>query len=422
MSSLAPALAGAFAPAENDAAPAQSSDARRPELGLDWFTFFLADIQAGFGPFVAVYLTTQSWTQVDIGLVLTVGGLVALAGQVPGGALVDAMRSARLLAAGAIVAISASAIALALWPTVFSVVLGSRLVHAAGSCVLGPAIAAMSLGLVGHARFGERLGRNARFASIGGGVGAAAMGACGYYLTNQSVFLLTGLLALPALLALVFIRSSRAMVVEAERAATPKASAAGWWAVLTNRHLLIFAACIVLFQLANAAMLPVMASILTMKSASTAPAIIAVCSVVPQLVVAGFAPWVGRQAERRGRRPLLLVCFAALALRGALFALARDPAAVVVVQALDGVSAAIIGVLFPLIIADVMRGSGRFNLALGVVGSAVGIGAAISTLLAGFLFDHFGAAATFLSLGGVAGLGLLLVLGLMPETRARAGA
>jgi hypothetical protein len=123
----------------------------------------------------------------------------------PGGALVDAMRSARLLAGIAISAICLSALALAIWP-VFPVVMGSRVVQAAASCVLGPVIAAISLGLVGHAALGARLGRNARFSSIGNGVTAAAMGLCGYLVSNQAVFFLTALLIAPAMLALARIR------------------------------------------------------------------------------------------------------------------------------------------------------------------------------------------------------------------------
>ena len=132
----------------------------RPRVlrGLDWFTFFVADVQTGFGPFIAVYLTANKWTQVNIGLVLTIGGLVALAGQIPGGALVDAARSERRIAAVSLVLISLSALTLALMPT-FPVVLISNVLHAAASCVLGPAIVAISLGLVGHSGISERLGR-----------------------------------------------------------------------------------------------------------------------------------------------------------------------------------------------------------------------------------------------------------------------
>ena len=406
---------GRVAPANQTTPAATSAASSRSARGLDWFTFFLADIQTGFGPFVAIYLTTQQWTQLDIGLVLTAGGLVALAAQMPGGALVDAARSARVIAGFAVVAICLSALAIALWPT-FSVVMGARVLHAAASCVLGPVIAALSLALVGHAALGARLGRNARFASIGNGVAAAAMGACGYFVSNQAVFLLTAALAAPAILALARIRMGE---IERPMRLTTAAATAGLCHVLRDRRLLVFAGCILLFQLANAAMLPLMGSILTMRSAAWATTLIGACIVVPQLIVALFAPWVGRLADKWGRRPLLHLCFAALAARGLLFAVISDPCLVVAVQVLDGVCAAVLGVTLPLVVADIMRGSGRFNLGLGIIGSAVGIGAALSTTLAGFAIDHFGSSVAFLGLAAVAGCGVLAVWWLLPETGPR---
>jgi MFS family permease len=381
--------------------------------GLDWFTFFLADIQTGFGPFVAIYLTAHQWAQFDIGLVLTAGGLVALAGQMPGGALVDAMRSARLLGGLAVAGICVSALALAIWP-IFPVVMGSRVLHAAASCVLGPVIAAISLGLVGHAALGARLGRNARFASIGNGVAAGAMGLCGYLASSQSVFFLTAALAAPALLALARIRLNEVVLVREANNRAAKVQASG---VLRDRRLLIFAACILLFQLANAAMLPLMGSILTLRSSEWASTLIAACIVVPQLIVAGFAPSIGRAADTWGRRPLLFVCFAALALRGVLFALVTSPYLIVAVQVLDGVSAAVLGVTLPLVVADITRGTGRFNLGLGIVGSAVGIGAALSTTIAGYTMDHFGSSIAFYGLAFMALCGVTSVWLLLPETR-----
>jgi MFS family permease len=399
--------------ASKQTAPAAAAltSARR----LDWFTFFLADIQTGFGPFVAIYLTANAWPQFDIGLVLTAGGLVALACQMPGGALVDAARSARLVAALAVAGIALSALALAIWP-IFPVVMASRVVQAGASCVLGPVIAAISLGLVGHAALGVRLGRNARFASIGNGFAAAAMGACGYLVSNQAVFFLTAVLAVPALWALGRIRMGD---LERPRVVGAAAANATVRSVLTDRRLLAFASCILLFQLANAAMLPLMGGILTMRSTEWASTLIGACIVVPQLVVAACAPWVGRIADSWGRRPPLLVCFAALALRGVLFALVTDPYLVVAIQILDGVCAAVLGVTLPLVVADITRGTGRFNLGLGIVGSAVGIGAALSTTLAGYAIDHFGREVAFYGLASIAVGGLALVWLLLPETRAR---
>src|SRR3982075_3806284 len=178
---------------------ATATPSRQSLRGLDWFIFFLADVQTGFGPFIAVYLTTQKWTQGQIGLVLSIGGLVGLIGQMPGGAIVDAARSERLVASVAFATIGPCALGYAVWP-IFPVVIAAATLHAAASCVLGPAIAAISLGLVGPLAIGERLGRNARYASLGNRVAAAGMGSPGYLLSSRSVFLVTFMLAIPTLL------------------------------------------------------------------------------------------------------------------------------------------------------------------------------------------------------------------------------
>jgi MFS family permease len=381
--------------------------------------FFVADVQTGFGPFVAVYLTVQKWTQIDIGLVLTVAGLVALVGQMPGGALVDAARSERLVAGLAVAAIGLSCLAYAAWP-IFPVVLTAAVVQAAASCVLGPAIAAISLGLVGHTTVGERLGRNARFASIGNGLAAAAMGACGYLLSARAVFFITAVLLAPALLALRHVSPREIDPARAHggiRGRRAEKSSGHVPNLLRRRPLLIFAGCIMLFHLANAAMLPLMGGVVTMRSGAWATVLIAACIVVPQLVVAALSPLVGRQAQLRGRRPLLLIGFAALPIRGLLFATVSDPHLLVAVQLLDGVTAASLSVMVPLIIADLTRGTGRFNLAQGIVGTMIGIGASISTTLAGYLSDHFGSGVAFLGLAAIATAALAAVWTLLPETR-----
>jgi MFS family permease len=380
--------------------------------------FFVADVQTGFGPFVSVYLTAQRWTQIDIGLVLSAAGFVSLIGQMPGGALVDAARSERRVAAIAVAAICISALAYAALP-VFPVVLSASVLHALASCVLGPAIAAISLGLVGHAAIGERLGRNARFASIGNGLAAAAMGACGYLLSARAVFVVTVLLLVPALWALRYITAGE---IDPERAhgAPPRERRKAPirpGELMQNRRLLIFAGCLLLFHLANAAMLPLMGSVLTMRSARWATLLIAACIVVPQIVVAALSPWIGERAQAWGRRPLLLIGFAALPLRGLLFAVVGNPLLLVAVQLLDGVTAAAFAVLVPLIVADLTRGTGHFNLGQGIVGTFVGIGASISATLAGLISDRFGSPWAFAGLAVIALAGFAAVGLLMPETR-----
>jgi len=387
--------------------------------GLDWFTFFIADIQTSFGPLLAVYLTTQKWTLTDIGLVLTVGSLVSLTGQMPGGAIVDAARSVRRTAAYSIIGIGVSALLVALWP-VFITVLGARALHAASSCVVGPAIAAISLGLVGHAAVGERLGRNARFASIGNGLSAAVMGAFGYLLSSATVFFISAALTIPALIALVRIRADE-IDPNTAHGGTPEPRQAplrkGLLLLFHNRALLIFCGCVALFHFANATMLPLMASTVTMQMPAHATLVIAACIVVPQFVVAACSPHIGRQAHALGRKKILIIGFLALPLRGFLLAFVSTPYLLIAIQVLDGVSAAVLGVLVPLISADVTRGTGRFNLAQGMVGTAVGVGASLSGVLTGYAADHFGSAATLLILAAVGAVGVALIWTLMPETR-----
>jgi predicted MFS family arabinose efflux permease len=391
---------------------------RQSLRGLDWFIFFLADVQTGFGPFIAVYLTTQKWTQVEIGLVLSIGGVVGLIGQMPGGAIVDAARSERLVAGLAVATIGAAALAYAAWP-IFPVVVMAATLHAAASCVLGPAIAAISLGLVGPLAIGERLGRNARFASLGNGTAAAVMGTAGYLLSSRSVFLVTFVLAIPTLLALARIREREIDVAQAHGAVKREVPDAKATSVLSlcRRPLLIFALSVLLLQLANAAMLPLMAGVVTTRSSQWAPVLIAACIIVPQAIVALMSPSVGRKAQAWGRRPLMLMAFAALAIRGVLFATVKDPYLLVAVQAFDGITAAVFSVMVPLVVADIAYGSGHFNLAQGIVGTATGIGASLSTVLAGYVSDKFGSSVAFTGLAGVAAMGLLVILFVMPETR-----
>jgi MFS family permease len=246
------------------------------------------------------------------------------------------------------------------------------------------------------------------------------MGTFGYLLSSRSVFVVTSILAVPTLLALARIREREIDPAQAHGEVAqeqPGARATGVWNLLGQRPLLIFAGAVLLLQLANAAMLPLMAGVVTTRSSQWAPVLIAACIIVPQAIVALTSPSVGRRAQQWGRRPLLLLGFAALAIRGVLFATVRDPYLLVAVQVFDGVTAAVFSVMIPLIVADVAFGSGHFNLAQGVVGTATGIGASLSTVLAGYVSDQFGASTAFTGLAGIAALGLMLVWLVMPETR-----
>jgi MFS family permease len=379
--------------------------------GLDLLNFFVSDVQTGFGPFIAVYLTEQRWTQIDIGFALSLGTITAMLSQVPAGVLVDGLRNKRAAVGFGIAAIIVSALLFAVRPTVLSVY-GAEILHGFASCVLTPAIAAVSLSLVGHAALGERLGRNARFSAIGNGIAAGVMGVAGSYVSAASVFWLTAALGLPALWALSTIGPAEG---EAEYHAP-----LDWAAVrdlVTDRRLLIFGGCVLLFHLSNAAMLPIAAGEVTKSAGYLADVIIAASIVVPQAVTALLSPWAGRSAQAHGRRGVLLIGWAALPVRGVLLALLPGAWTLIGLQAISGLSAAVFGVMMPLIAADLTRTNGRYNLCMGLLGLMVFVGATISTSFAGWLATMAGNAAAFWGLSAAGLAGTLLVWFAMPETR-----
>ena len=383
------------------------------DRALDLVNFFIADVQTGFGPFVAVYLTSHKWTQVEIGFALTLGTVTSLISQLPAGALVDAVRNKRTAASGALIGVIIAALLLAMLPDRLPVLV-AQMLHGFSSCIITPAIAAISLHIAGHAALGERLGRNARYASIGNGMAAAVMGATGAYLSTRFVFLLTAALCVPALLSLWRIGAgphARGQTTSRVR------DMSGLRRLLTDRRLLIIGVCVALFHVSNAAMLPLAGAAVTMRAGDFANLIIAACIVVPQFVVAVLSPRIGRAAERFGRKRVLLLGWGALPLRGVLLAVLPGAWPLVAGQAVSGISAAVFGIMLPLLASDLTLGSAHFNLCMGVLGLAAYAGAAISTTMAGGIADAAGMQAAFLTLAGIGMLAFVAVLLMVPETR-----
>jgi MFS family permease len=388
--------------------------------GLDGVNFFIAGISAAFGPYVAVYLADQKWTQENIGFVLSASGLAGLLSQLPGGELLDTIRSKRALIVVGVTMVAISAIIITVQPS-FPLVFTGMMLQGITGGFLGPAIAAISLGLVGHAALPERLGRNQRFASAGGLVAAAVIGLIGYFLSYQAIFLTVAALIPPLFVALARIRADDIHFGRAcgaphhHMSSQPaRASRRSLW---KSSGLLTFATCLFLFQLANASILPLVAEALVYQEERRSSLIVSAMIILPQIIVALMAPWVGQWAKSWGRRPLLLIGFGALSIRALLFASVINPPLVVGFQLLDGVTGAVVGVLTPLVIADVTSGTGRFNLAQGIIGTASGIGASLSTTLFGLVAVSFGRTAVFLSIASVALLAALILWFLMPETR-----
>src|SRR5215475_9088798 len=359
---------------------------------LDWLNFFLAALLTGFGPFVAVHLAENGWAPASIGVILTIGGLAGLATQVPAGELIDMVAAKR-----ALLGIAAIAVALAL--TIFGMrsdfpsIAGVAIIQGGAGSILGPSVAAISLGLVGHDALAERLGRNQRFASIGGLSAAALMGAIGYLLSTGDIFLVAAALVIPLLWALFRIRGAdihfgRSCGAPDCHSTTPDRVSRR--TLFKDVRLLAFMTCLFLFQLANASILPQVSQTLVHSEGRSSSLTVSGLVVLPQIVVALLAPWVGRTAATSGRRPLLLLGLAVVPIRSGLFALTADPTLLVIIQLLDGFSGATMGVLTTLVIADLTNGTGRFNLAQGVTGTFSGLGASLSTSIIGIVTHGYG--------------------------------
>jgi MFS family permease len=393
-----------------------SAQSRR---GLDWMNFFIADVQTGFGTFVAFYLAQLGWSQGGIGIALAAGGIAGVLSQIPGGALADAVTWKRGLAALGIVMTGASALILALAPS-FAAVFMAEILQGGTAGIITPAIGAISLGLVGRRAMSVRTGRNYRYSAAGHALTAALMGAAGAYIAKSAIFMFAAILCIPALIALSYIRGDEIDYAKARNATAGKTKAVNVVRVLDlvkNRKLVLFTAATVLFQLADASMLPLIGENLAITVHDDAAIWMSGLIIVPQILVAILAPWVGLHSEKRGRRPLLLIGFGIEPVRAILLALTTGYPALVVGQILSGLSGATIGVLTVLVIADLTAGTGRLNHAVGAVGAVSGIAAAVSTSTTGFLFQAFGSRIGYLPLAAVAAAATGLLWLFLSETK-----
>ncbi len=410
----------------------QLGGSTRANRALDAANFFLADVRDGLGPYLAIYLLTmQSWDEASIGIVMSIATVAGIVAQTPAGALVDTVQAKRMVVAVAALVVTAASLLLP-WLTGFLPVAASQATAHAAAAVLGPGLAAITLGMTGHDAFTRRIGRNESFNHAGNAFAAAVAGVAAYGLGPSAVFYL---LAANSVASLVSVLAIPARAIDHDLARglhdklpTPGTTGRGTTAkdtddkpsglqtLITCRPLMIFAACALLFHMANAAMLPLVGQKLALQDRNLGTSLMSACIVAAQVVMVPMALLVGAKADRWGRKPLFLAGFLILPIRGVLYTLSDDRFWLVGVQLLDGVGAGIYGAIFPIVVADLMRGTGRYSAALGAVNTAQGIGAASSTALAGIVVVHAGYSAAFVSLAAIASAGLLLFLFAMPET------
>ncbi len=390
-------------------------------LSLDALNFFLADVRDGLGPYLAIYLlTVEKWDAASIGIIMSVAGVATILAQTPAGALIDRSRAKRGILAGAAIAITLAAVALPFAPSFWSVA-SLQAVSGAAGAIFPPAIAAVTLGIVGPKAFPRRVGRNEGFNHAGNAAAAAIAAGAAWFAGPIAVFWLMAAMAAMSLAATATVPGSRidhdmARGLE-EGSGQDEHQPSGISVLVTCPPLLIFALSTTLFHFANAAMLPLVGQKLALQDRNLGTTLMASCIVAAQLVMVPVAVLVGRFADRVGRKPIFLTGLAVLTLRGLLYPVSDNPFWLVGVQLLDGVGAGIFGALFPLVVADLMRGTGRFNIAQGAIATAQGIGAALSTTVAGFIVTRASYSAAFVFLACVSAFGLAVAKLFLPETR-----
>lgn len=413
---------------------------KRSLRGLDWVSLLMADVKDGVGVYLSVYLlTVRHWPADKIGLVIAAPGLVGILVQAPAGALIDRTTYKRLLLIGASVVIALCCLAVVL-SYGFYPILFSQLTVGLTQSVYAPCVAAITLGIVGHAALAQRIGRNESFNHLGNMVAAIIAGIIGRYVSYEGIFYFSIIQCLGLVAAVLLIReqdidhalargaseeTQRLDVAAAPATAPPAASVptgpaaaptAGIKQLLSNRNILVFTIAMALFHLSNGAMLPLLGQKMGLADAKNSSLYLSAAIIIAQGVMVFVARYAGTAAES-GRKKILLAAFVLLPVRALLFAFISNPYALTAIQLLDGLGAGLFGVVSIIMIADLSQGTGRFNLLQGVVYSAIGLAAALSSMLAGFVVEHFGYAIGFAVLAGIGGLGLAFYWLLVPETK-----
>ncbi len=396
------------------------SPSRQSLLALDALNFFLADVRDGLGPYLAIYLTSRlRWDPDRVGMAMAAMLLGSVVAQTPAGWLIDRVRWKRLAVTLAAGLVAAGCVLMIRVPT-FGSIIAAQVVVGLAAAVFAPAVTALSLGVVGHGGLARRTGRNEAYNHGGNVVAALLAGGLGYVFGYWTIFYLVAAMAAASALSVMFVRGpdiDHELARGAVAGDGDRAPVEGIGSLFRDRRILAFLAASVLFHVANAAMLPLVGEKVTLGMSRGASVLMSACIIAAQLVMVPVAVLAGRLAESRGRKPVFLVAFAILPVRGLLYVLTSNPYLLVGVQLLDGIGAGIFGVVSVLVVADLTRGTGRFNLMQGALATATVLGAALSNLLSGFVVKASGFDAGFLTLAAVAASGLLFYVAAMPETK-----
>ncbi len=399
----------------------QKKPNRQSLYALDCLNFFLADVRGGVGPFLVTYLlAVRHWNPAEIGVVMSVMGIANLLADTPCGALVDFVKKKRLLIVVAALLMGVSCVFITIYPN-FYCISAAQIVNGVVSALFAPAVAAITLGIVGQQTFAIRIGRNEVFNHAGNVATALLAGIVGYLWGQEWIFYLVAIIAGASAVSVLLIRNDDIDYLQSRGGAlkiTPDGVVAlSIRALFADRRILIFAVAVTLFHFANAAMLPLAGQLLTRDHEIFASLNMSACIAAAQLIMIPVAFLSGKWGNTWGRKPVFLIGFAILPIRGLLYILSDNPIFIVSVQLLDGIGAGIFGVLSVVVVADLTQGTGRYNLVLGAIATAHSIGASLSNFVSGYIVNAWGFSIGFLFLASVAALAFAIFGLMMPETK-----
>jgi len=378
----------------------------------------MADVRDGVGVYLSVFLlTVRDWNPEQIGIVIAIPGIVGIIAQPPAGSLIDHTRYKRLLLIGASLIIAVCCYVVIVSGAFYPILI-SQAVLGLTQSVYAPCVAAMTLGIVGHAALSKRIGRNESFNHLGNMFAAIIAGLLGRFVSYEAIFYFSIAQCIALVFAILIIQEKdidHDLARAADKDETA-ADASGVMALLTNRNILLFTISMALFHLANAAMLPLVGQKMGLVDKANSSLYLSAAIIMAQGVMVFVASFSGKASEN-GRKKVMMIAFMLLPIRAALFAFIDNPYILTGIQLLDGIGAGIFGVVSILMIADLSKGTGRFNLLQGVVYSAIGLGGSISSIVAGSIVKQFGYPVGFASLAGIGVLGTLFFIFFVPESK-----
>lgn len=384
---------------------------RRIIWPLQSLNFFMADMQAGIGPFLGIFLLAHSWKSGPIGMVMTIGGVAGMLMTIPAGALIDATTRKRLyVVIPGIFTILASAIILI--SQAFWLVSISQVATAIAGSAIGPAVIGITLGIVKQKGFNRQNGYNQAFNHAGNVAGAGLSGYLGYKFGMPAIFFLAALFGALSIVSVLLIpgeaiddRAARGL-----KGSKINEKASGVKVLLQCKPLLILAASLACFHLGNGAMLPLYGLAAATKNQGDPTIFVAMTIIIAQVVMMVVSLIAMRMAEKSGYWLVLLISFIALPLRGLIAAHLINHTGLYPVQMLDGVGAGLQSVAVPGLVAHILNGSGRVNIGQGAVMTVQGLGAALSPAIGGWIAQSMGYPTTFLILGSFATVSIVLWL------------